>query len=99
MKRILLTILIATGGLLASAQTFPFNNEWIDYNKTYYKFNVGKTGLYRISQTTLATIGIGNVPAEQFQLWRNGRQVALYTSVPSGPLAASDFIEFWGEKK
>ena len=98
MKRILLTILIATGGLLASAQTFPFNNEWIDYNKTYYKFNVGKTGLYRISQTTLATIGIGNVPAEQFQLWRNGRQVALYTSVPSGPLAASDFIEFWGEK-
>ena len=84
---------------MASAQTFPFNNEWIDYNKTYYKFNVGKTGLYRISQTTLATIGIGNVPAEQFQLWRNGRQVALYTSVPSGPLAASDFIEFWGEKK
>ena len=83
---------------MASAQTFPFNNEWIDYNKTYYKFNVGKTGLYRISQTTLATIGIGNVPAEQFQLWRNGRQVALYTSVPSGPLAASDFIEFWGEK-
>jgi hypothetical protein len=98
MKRILLTLLIAIGGLIASAQTFPFNNEWIDYNKTYYKFNVGKTGLYRISQTALATIGIGNVPAEQFQLWRNGRQVALYTSIPTGALGAGDFIEFWGEK-
>ena len=97
MKRILLTILIAICGLFASAQTFPFNNEWIDYSKTYYKFYVGKTGLYRISQTTLATIGIGNTPAEHFQLWRNGRQVPLYTSVPAGPLGGSDFIEFWGE--
>ena len=98
MKRILLILLIAVTGLSATAQTFPYNNEWIDYSKTYYKFKVGKTGLYRISQTALAAVGIGGIPAEQFQLWRNGRQVPLYTSVPSGPLGASDFIEFWGER-
>ena len=98
MKRILLILLIAIPGLSATAQTFPYNNEWIDYSKTYYKFYVGKTGLYRISQTALASVGIGGTPAEQFQLWRNGREVPIYTSVPSGPLSGSDFIEFWGER-
>ncbi|HJS56291.1 MAG TPA: C25 family cysteine peptidase, partial [Chitinophagaceae bacterium] len=67
-------------------------------SKTYYKFKVGKTGLYRISQLTLSSVGIGNIPAEQYQLWRNGRQIPLYTSIPSGPLGSGDFIEFWGEK-
>jgi len=98
MKRILLILLIAISGLSATAQTFPYNNEWIDYSKTYYKFYVGKTGLYRISQTALASVGIGGAPAEQFQLWRNGREVPIYTSAPSGPLGGSDFIEFWGER-
>jgi len=99
MKRILLTLLIAVSGMFATAQTsFPYNNEWIDYSKTYYKFYVGHTGLYRISQTALTAIGIGNIPAEQFQLWRNGREVPLFTSVPSGALGSGDFIEFWGEK-
>ena len=98
MKRILLILLIAIPGLSATAQTFPFNNEWIDYSKTYYKFYVGKTGIYRISQTALASVGIGGTPAEQFQLWRNGREIPIYTSVPSGPLGGGDFIEFWGER-
>ncbi len=98
MKRILLILHIVIPGLFATAQTFPYNNEWVDYNKTYYKFYVGKTGLYRISQTVLTSAGIGSTPAEHFQLWRNGREVALYTSVPSGPLGAADYIEFWGEK-
>src|SRR6187431_847259 len=98
MKRILLIVLIAVPGLSATAQTFPYNNEWIDYGKTYYKFYLAESGLYRISQTVLASKGIGNIPAEQFQLWRNGREVPIYTSVPSGPLSGSDFIEFWGDR-
>ncbi|HET9747306.1 MAG TPA: C25 family cysteine peptidase, partial [Chitinophagaceae bacterium] len=98
MKRILLTLFIIFPGLFATAQTFPYHNEWIDYGKTYYKFYVGRTGLYRIPQSTLTSIGIGSTPAQDFQLWRNGRQVALYTSVSSGPLGAGDYIEFWGEK-
>ena len=74
----------------------PYNNSWIDYTKTYYKFNVGSTGLYRISQSGLNSIGLGNTPAEQFQLWRNGEEVRLYTSASSGPLGGSGYIEFWG---
>ena len=97
MKRILLALLVVFSGLLAKAQTpFPYNNEWIDYGKTYYKFSLSQTGLYRISQAALNSVGVGSTPAEHFQLWRNGREVPLYTSVPSGPMGAGDFIEFWG---
>ena len=94
MKNFLLALLLITG-LLARSQ--GYNNEWINYNNTYYKFKVGATGLYRISQPTLASIGIGNTAAEQFQLWRNGKQVPLYTSVQLGPLGGTGYIEFWGE--
>src|SRR6185369_15239278 len=92
-RRFLLWIVLFTS-LLAKAQ---YNNEWIDYNKTYYKFKVGSTNLYRITQPMLNSVGIGNVPADQFQLWRNGQQVAIFTSVASGAMGAGDYIEFWGE--
>src|SRR5688572_15611225 len=95
MKKFLLPLLLLFG-FVAGAQVY--NNEWIDYNKTYYKFKVGATGLYRISQPFLASIGIANTPAEQFQLWRNGQQIPIYTTVQTGPMTGSgDYIEFWGE--
>jgi hypothetical protein len=95
MKRILL-IMFFVPALYSSAQVY--NNEWIDYSKTYYKFKVGATGVYRISQSSLSAIGLSSTPAEHFQLWRNGQQVPIYTSVQTGPLGPSDFIEFWGER-
>lgn len=94
MKKFLLPLLLFTS-LLAQSQAY--NNEWIDYSKTYYKFKVGKTGLYRISQATLNTITLGSTPAEHFQLWRNGKEVPLYTTVATGPLNAGGYLEFWGE--
>src|SRR6476660_6490223 len=94
MKRFLLLLLTAFS-LCAKAQVF--NNEWIDYSKTYYKFKVGATGLYRITQPALASIGIGSTPAQNFQLWRHGLQVPIYTSVQTGAMSGSDYIEFWGE--
>jgi Peptidase family C25 len=95
MKKLLLPLLLAFG-FFANAQTY--NNEWINYSRTYYKFKVGSTGLYRISQPVLAGIGIGGTPAEQFQLWRNGEQIPLYTTVATGTMGAGDYIEFWGER-
>lgn len=92
MKKVF-TILCLLLGLVTKAQ---YNNEWIDYNKTYFKFKVGATGLYRIPQSVLQSAGIGSNPAESFQLWRNGEQVPLFTSVASGTLGAADFIEFYG---
>ncbi|HKB45859.1 MAG TPA: hypothetical protein VKC90_15790, partial [Chitinophagaceae bacterium] len=100
MKRFLLRLLIFAGFFAGSceyAQSQVYNNEWINYNNTYYKFKVGATGLYRISQATLSSLGLGSTPAEQFQLWRNGQEISLYTSAQTGPMAGSDYIEFWGE--
>jgi len=94
MKRILLTLAIAFFALAAHAQ---LNNSWIDYSKTYYKFKVASDSLCRISQPALQALGLQNTPAEHFQLWRNGKQVRLYTSVATGPLGTGDFIEFWGQ--
>jgi hypothetical protein len=73
-----------------------YNNEWIDYSKTYYRFKVGSNGLYRISSATLRSAGLQNTNAEEFQLWRNGKQVPLFISNSTGLLGASDFIEFYG---
>jgi hypothetical protein len=94
MKKFLLPLLLVSC-IIAQGQTY--NNEWINYSRTYYKFKVGATGLYRISQSVLATAGLSSIPAEQFQLWRNGQQVPLYTTIQTGVFSSSDYIEFWGE--
>jgi hypothetical protein len=94
MKKLLFCLLILSA-FISKAQVY--NNEWIDHSKTYYKFKVGKTGLHRLPQSVIAAAGLGSTPAEYFQLWRNGAQIPIYTTVASGPLSASDYIEFWGE--
>jgi hypothetical protein len=94
MRKLLLLCLVF---LAVAGFSQPYNNSWIDYSKTYYKFKIGSTGLYRIPQSALSSIGLANTPAEQFQVWRNGEQVRVYTSATTGPLGASGYIEFWGE--
>ena len=93
MRKIFIAILIFT----TVASNAQINNSWIDYNRTYYKFKVGKSGLCRINQAALVAAGLGNTPAEYFQLWRNGEEVRLFTSVASGPFSSNDYIEFWGK--
>lgn len=85
-------LLLITMGLAAQS----YNNEWIDFSKTYFKFKVGSDGLYRIPQSVLAGAGLGAVPVQNFQLFRNGQEVPIYTSVSSGTLGSNDYIEFWG---
>ena len=84
--RIMRKLLVPIFVLFTLVTEAQLNNSWIDYSKTYYKFQVGKTGFYRISQAALNAAGLGAVPAEQFQLWRNGEQVRIFTSVSSGPI-------------
>ncbi|HLO37597.1 MAG TPA: hypothetical protein VK173_03845, partial [Lacibacter sp.] len=96
MKRFLLSVTILFCAI-TSATAQSYMNEWIDFNKTYYKFKVGATGVYRISQTQLSAMGIANADASHFQLWHNGQQVPVYTSTASGTLPSNGFIEFWGQ--
>ncbi|MBL7717337.1 MAG: hypothetical protein JNL72_00770 [Flavipsychrobacter sp.] len=81
-------------GLAAKAQTF--GNEWIDYSKTYYKFRVGKEGIYRIPKSVLDAAGIpGTTTGNQFFMYRDGQQIPLYVTTP-GAMGSGDYIEFYG---
>ena len=91
----LFTFFLLLMGIGAVAQ--PFGNEWIDYSKTYYKFKIGSNGLVRIPQSTLAAAGLGGVPAEQFQLFRNGKEVPIYVTNGTGTMGSGDYVEFWGQ--
>ncbi|WP_018626737.1 C25 family cysteine peptidase [Niabella aurantiaca] len=92
----LLTIALLIFSVAAGAQ--QFGNEWIDYNKTYYKFKIAANGLYRIPSAALAAVNLGGVDASHFQLWHNGEEIPVYTSVASGALGSGGYIEFWGQK-
>jgi len=72
-----------------------YNNEWINYNRTYYKFTIASPGIYRITKATLDAAGLGNAQAQHFQLWRNGQEVPLFTSVTTGTFGVSDYLEFF----
>ncbi len=95
MKKLLIPGLLS---LITNTLSAQFNNEWIDYSKTYYKIKIAQDGLYRLTQGALTAANLGNTPAQDFQLWHNGSQVAVYTSVASGPLGSTGYIEFFGEK-
>lgn len=70
----------------STSSALPSNQEHLaDYNC-----------LYRISYATLMSYGLQNVPVEQFQFWRNGSQVAVYTYPSTGVMGPDGFIEFWG---
>ncbi|MDA3615624.1 putative type IX secretion system sortase PorU2 [Polluticaenibacter yanchengensis] len=93
-KKIVFLILLFISVSEAHAQ--GYRNEWIDYNKTYYRFPVAVNGVYRVSKAVLTSIGLGNVPVEQFQLFRNGKQIALHSTAASGILPTNGYIEFFG---
>ena len=94
MNKIFTWLVLMTLGITAAAQ--QYNNEWINYNQTYYKFKVGSAGVYRLPKTLLDNAGIGNTPVEFFELYRNGKHVPFYSSVPSGVLPVNGYIEFYG---
>jgi hypothetical protein len=95
MKRVLFLFCCIFFAFSVNAQ---YNNEWIDYSNTYYKFKVGANGLYRISAATLQTAGLGSTSVEQFQLWRNGKEIPIFTSIASGVFSNADYLEFYGEQ-
>ena len=99
MHKIYRTIFILLVLLLtaASGKAQLYGNEWIDYNKTYYKFKVGKDGICHISKATLDAAAVpSTLNGTQFILYRDGVEVPIYTSTTS-TFGSSDYIEFYGQ--
>ena len=95
MKKFVTVLLLTVVSFVSFSQAY--RNEWIDYSKTYFKFKVSANGIYRVDKTQLQTLNLGNVNAQDFQLWHNGIEVPLSTSVATGPLATNGYIEFYGQ--
>ena len=72
MRKFLLGLIFLLSTVTVCAQTY--NNEWINFSQTYYKFKVGSNGLYRITQPSLSSIGLAGISADQFQLWRQEQE-------------------------
>ncbi len=101
MRYLYTALLLATSCFAAKAQMWNgtdtlYGNEWIRYDRPYFKIAAAEDGVLRIPYETLAAQGI---PADAtFRLYAMGREVPLYLSNPSGPLAAGDYVEFFGKK-
>ena len=80
----------------AQAQNVVYGNEWINYNQSYYKINILKDGLYKITAANLAAAGITGVDPDKFQIFRRGKELAIY--VKKTPANSTDFIEFYGHR-
>ena len=96
----LLGLLLALLGtaLAGRAQSGPYGNEWITQGQPYYKVKVARDGLYRLDYAYLTKVGAGAVAPAQLQLWRRGKEVALYQGGNSAVLDASTFLEFYGQR-
>jgi len=86
------------GTTLAQAQSGAFGNEWIVPGQPYYKVKVWRDGLYRLDYAYLSKLGAGAVAPSQLQVWRRGREVAVYQGGNSATLDNSTFVEFYGQR-
>ncbi len=80
---------------MPNGQDTLYGFEWIDYDKSWYKFYVAEDGWYRIPYESLQSILPAGINAENIYLYTLGRPVPFYAST-TGVLQAGDYISFYG---
>ncbi|GAA0890712.1 hypothetical protein GCM10009122_03910 [Fulvivirga kasyanovii] len=99
MKKLAYLILFAFAAVPGYAQNY--GNEWIDYNKQYYKIPVAREGIYRISHADLTNAGfpVNSVDPRRLQLFHRGQEQAIHVQGQGDAIFnTSDYIEFYGQK-
>ena len=76
-----------------------YGNEWIDYDKSYWKIKVADDGVKRITFEMLEDFGFpsSETTGQNLHLFSLGEQVPLHVST-NGTFSAGDYIEFFGHK-
>jgi hypothetical protein len=76
-----------------------FGNDWIQATQPYYKVQVAKEGLFKISYEQLATHPSGDflIPS-RLQLWYRGTQQTIAVHSAGDTLQKGDYIFFYGKK-
>lgn len=93
MKKVLLLTAFVWAAVLHAQN---FQNHWIDYDQTYYKFELEDDGLNRITFDVIEEAGLPT-SANGFKLMNKGEEVPIYITT-SGSMSAGDYIEFVGFK-
>ena len=96
MKSVRLLLILLISVLTTHFAVAQRGNEWIDYNKSYWKIKVGAEGIYRVSLSALPGVPAG-ISGANFILFRGGQEVPLLTTT-NGSMSTSDYLEFYGKK-
>lgn len=82
------------------AQAQPYGNEWIDYNKKYFKVTVAADGIYRIAFSDLQSAGFPmSTDPRRLQMFYRGEEIAIYVEGEGDRVFnTTDFIEFYGKR-
>ncbi|UII20187.1 C25 family cysteine peptidase [Fulvivirga ligni] len=97
-RLIYMVILVAVS---ATVQAQNYGNEWIDFNKQYYKIPVAEEGMYRITYADLQSAGfpVNAVDPRRLQLFHRGVEQAIYApGQGNGVFESGEYIEFYGQK-
>ncbi len=103
MKHLLLsTALLFVFAVSTSAQmkidgVTLYGNEWIDYDKTYWKITVSKDDMYKVTVPELRAAGfpVDDTPMSRIQAFYFGNNHPIYRST-EGIGGDSDYILFYG---
>lgn len=98
MKIVIFIILLLTASI-ASSQTY--GNEWIDYSRPHYVFQITQDGVYRISYQAMddANIPVNTITPDQFQIFgKEKEQPIRVIDGGDNSFDPGDYIEFFAEK-
>lgn len=95
-----LLVVVLMRAMVAIAQV-PVGNEWIDYDRQYWRFDVYQDGLHRLDSATLAAAGfpVGAVDPAHIMVFGREQQIPIHIEGGAdGVLNAGDHVEFIGRK-
>lgn len=99
MKKLVIYLFLSLFSVLSFGQTN--GNEWINYNQEYYKFNVYKTGIQKLTYETLSAAGINlsAIHPQRFQVFGKEKQIPIYiVDNNDNTFDPGDYILFYGEQ-
>ena len=92
-------LLVLLGNGAARAQSGPYGNEWIVPGQVYYKIKITQDALYRLDYQYLTKAGFSaGIDPSRLQLWRRGKELAVYQGGAPNTFDANTYLEFYGQR-
>ncbi|HNP20000.1 MAG TPA: C25 family cysteine peptidase [Fulvivirga sp.] len=96
---IFLLLILTCAAIQGNSQAY--GDEWIDYNKQYFKVTLSQDGIYRLSYADLTNAGvpINTIDPRRLQLFYKGNEQAIFVQGQGDAVFnTTDYIEFYGKR-